>query len=180
MDHPEYSGKDEATGRALYFLQVADPRDLPQNLAVGPHFVCLLAWDSEFESVEEISRVAEILLDAGCVYFCTWGSGCERVHDVIDEVIVEREVDGGFSPAPDDDRCILTTWHDREPLEQALWTLLNCSHPDEGYEQSCRSVVAIMIGSDPSWAATTRDALSHPEAFSERILDAEETDDGER
>ncbi len=67
-------------------------------------------WDSEQESVGEISRVAEVLLGSGGVYFCTWGNGCERVHDII-------EVD----PDPADDSVVMTTWHDDETLDEALW-----------------------------------------------------------
>ena len=40
------------------------------------------------------------------------GDGCEAVHDLIDEIVVD---DGS-----DESRFIMTTWHDDESLEETL------------------------------------------------------------
>jgi hypothetical protein len=42
------------------------------------------------------------------------GPDCERVHDIIDEVIVNR------NPGETDEDVIMTTWHDDEALNEAL------------------------------------------------------------
>jgi len=55
----------------------------------------MLAWDARAASVDEISRVARWLLNAGAVYVCVWGPHCERVHDILDEENI------GPNPEPD-------------------------------------------------------------------------------
>ena len=65
-------------------------------------------------STIEISDIANWALDQGAVYVCVWGPDCERVHDIIDEVIVNR------NPGETDEDVIMTTWHDDEALNEAL------------------------------------------------------------
>ncbi|MGQ4827647.1 DUF7684 family protein, partial [Enterococcus faecalis] len=48
-------------------------------------------------------------------------------HDTVDWAILEAH-DFGNIP---DDRFVMTTWHDKEPLSEALWFAGNCAtHPD--------------------------------------------------
>ena len=71
---PEKLARDEGTGRDLFCLRVANAEELvPLAGSIG-HFVCLLVWDAATESVEQVSRVAEHLLESGCVY------GYRKIH----------------------------------------------------------------------------------------------------
>lgn len=167
MKNPEKLGRD--TERDLFFLHVESPQTIPTSLKVPVrHFVCLLVWDSEQESADEISRVAEVLLSSGCVYFCTWGAGCERAHDIIDEVCI------GPDPDPADGSVIMTTWHNDETLDDALWFFLQCTWADKHYEDSCRSALAVLIGSDGERASRIRYALKDPKRFLEEVPDVGE------
>jgi hypothetical protein len=79
-------GRHDGAGRDLFLLSISRPQHMPRVISVStPRFVCLLAWDARAAGVEEISDIARQLLDAGAVYVCVWGPGCERVHDIIDE-----------------------------------------------------------------------------------------------
>src|SRR3954467_9205564 len=89
-----------------------------------PRFVCLLAWDARAATVEEISAIARRLLDAGAVYICSWGPGCECVHDIIDE---EEVGDGSHTT----NSAVMTTWHADEPLADALDFVLTHTIPDD-------------------------------------------------
>lgn len=158
----EQVGHDPESGRDLLFLK-ASPTSLASFRVPSPHFVCLLVWDSVGESVETVSRVAEQLLDAGCVYFCAWGAGCERVHDIFDEVCV-----GTYRNAADRS-VVMTTWHAEESLAEALWFFLRSAIPDEQYEESCRSGVAIVFGTNDVRMAAVRGALEQPKEFARSV-----------
>ena len=68
-----------------------------------------------------------------------------------------------------DDSTIMTTWHNNESLEEAIWFTLNVAFPDDRFFDECRSVVAVCIGS-PSWAEQIITALSNPRALAARVV----------
>ncbi len=148
------------SGRSLFVLDAARPDDIPTALEVDGPFVCLLAWDAASVGSDEISNVASRLLAAGCVYICTWGSDCSRVHDIFDETNSVRAPDGPW---------VMSTWHDGEPLDEALWFFLFCARPNPDLSDDCRSAVGIAIGM-PAWAATIRSTMQDPVSFSARIV----------
>jgi len=159
MSGLESYGQDPSSERGLFVLELARGERLPPGIELGsPHFVCLIAWDSRGVTVKEISSLVDGLLTMGCAYFCTWGPGCERVHDIVDESVVELEL------------SIITTWHSDEPLEDALWFLLNTCYPVDVFGGSCKAGLAIAIG-EPSWATTIEGVFKNPRAFSEAWLD---------
>ena len=128
------------------------------------HFGCLLIWDATSATADDIYRVAEPLIRAGCVYFVCWGPDCEWVHDTIDELDPYFESSKGV---------IMTTWHNEQPLEETIWFFLNTMWPDAAFENSFEASVAVVIGSN-EWASRVRDALYEPRAFTQTWLDREE------
>src|SRR5678816_2794967 len=153
---PEYIGTDEETGRALFCLAIASFDQLPAELDVGSrYFVSLIVCDATGIPSDTVGYVARRLLGAGGVYFCTWGPGCERVHDIIDEIIVSDRLE------IDDSSVIMTTWHDHESLEEALWYSIYLAKPGESFEATCRSLLVISVGST-TWAASLRAGLKKP------------------
>jgi len=150
-------GREATPGRTLFVLEVARAAEIPTALPeLGRWFVCLLAWDAREATDAEIGAIAERLLAAGCVYAVCFGPDSERVHDAFDETR-ERRAGGPF---------VMTTWHDREPLAEAIYFSLNCATPDdEDYVvDECRSVIGIAVGS-PEWAAELREAFAAPGEF---------------
>jgi len=117
-------------------------------------FRLFVAADSTRNSVEEISHFSEIALTRGMVYFCGWGPGCERFHDILDEVIVGDETVGQnrFAPPTPGD-TVMTTWHDRDTLEEALDFFVTCAVPSEGYLKESSYWLVVCVG-HPDWAAT--------------------------
>lgn len=85
----------------------------------------------------------------GCVYVCTWGPDCERVHDQFDEEDFSLHEEGPW---------IMSTWHAKEPLSEAIWFALNCTWPDEAFEDECKEVIGIAIAND-SWADEIHEAF---------------------
>jgi hypothetical protein len=147
--------------RRLFSLGIGSPADLPPRLDLpAGNFACLLAWDARCASADEVSGIVEPLLRAGACYFVCWGRDCKRVHDIIDEIAAHPDNDFGVP----EDSCIMTTWHDSEPLRDALWFFLLNSSPDEHYEKSTHSALAISVGSS-EWTAEIAEALDNPRQF---------------
>lgn len=153
--------------RERYLIEAERPEDVPMALALpGRYFVCLLALDASDVPDATIERLARRLFAAGCVYICCWGAACSRVHDLFDEVDVERAPDGPFA---------MSTWHEGESLAEALWFAWFNACPDEAFAEDCRAGVAISVGS-PVWAAEIRRAMSDPESFARRSQNDRDAD----
>lgn len=151
----ELKTADGPLDRKLFALQVlASDEVLAATQSVAPHFAVFLAWDATSVATEEISRLATQLHNRGLAYLCAFGPDCERVHDIFDEVGIELD---GARPS---DSVIMTTWHDDESLEDALWFFVNCSSPDAAYEDTCRIGIAVTIGNS-QWATQVADYLSN-------------------
>lgn len=136
-------GKSPNSGRDVYSLGLPAVSSLPSGIVLpSKHFVCLLSWNAERTEVAEIARCAEHLLTLGCVYFCCRGAGCERVHDVIDEVLVSN---GSTNVAW---LNVMTTWHDKDSLYDAAAFFLDSACPADRYLNDCRTALAITVGDD--------------------------------
>jgi hypothetical protein len=145
--------------RRLFSLHI--PRGaLPRLQLPDGNFACLLAWDARGASSEAVSALVEPLLRAGASYFVCWGPDCERVHDIIDEMVSYPDNDFGVP----EDSCIMTSWHTSEPLGEAIRFFLVNSWPDEHYQDSTHTALAVSVASS-SWAAEIVEALDHPLEF---------------
>jgi hypothetical protein len=156
---------DDVNNRQLFMLELSSPREIPQHIDLGsPHFGCLIVWDASKNKVEDVAALVDPLIKAGCVYFVCWGSNCEWVHDTIDEFDPYFESTGAV---------VMTTWHDKEPLEETTWFFLNSMWPDSAFERSFDASIAVVIDSD-GWANPIRSALREPRIFSNAGLDREQ------
>jgi hypothetical protein len=157
-------GSDPDTGHELFVLTADGPEDLlPDLRGPSPRFVCLLVWDASAAAQAAVDRLAAWLIAAGAVHVCCWGPDCERAHDAVDAADLRKN--------PDSDPVVMTTWHDREPLADTVYFVLNTARPDERYTEGCTSTVAVCIG-NPVWAGAVRSAFADPRGFSRRVLRA--------
>jgi hypothetical protein len=126
---------------------VAWPERLEMPL---PRFRLFLAADTTNVSADDISSFAEAALSKGMVYFCSWGPGCERFHDIVDHV---RD---RFDPSSQND-VVMTTSHSDESLEEALDFFAMCAVPSDGYAENSGYRIVMCIGLD--WADTAQKFL---------------------
>ena len=103
--------------------------------------MCFLARDTTEVPAEDICAFAGVLLDLGAVYFCCWGPGCERTHDITDEEVQAKGVEDNT------DSVIMTTWQKNADLDEALQFALSAAQPDEAFASGCNAVSAISVGS---------------------------------
>ena len=108
----------------LDYLHLA-PGDTPPQADTEAYRAVLIA--EEEVSQDWRNEVASWVVESGCLYFIAWGIACEAWHDTVDWTNLEA-FDFGDIP---DDRFVMTTWHDKEPLSEALWFAGNAAlHPD--------------------------------------------------
>ena len=139
-------GRERSHPREVYLLSIERLSDLPSRLKVPcQRFVMLLTADTTGADLDK-TVLADSILGAGCVYFCAWGPGCEAMHDVVDDVFLER-----IDYAPDKG-VLMTTWHDSEPLADAVEFALLSAWPDDYYLDGCGAVVLAVSGND-AWAS---------------------------
>ena len=129
---------DKRTPTRRYCIgSVASFSSIPDALSsLSPHFVLFLAADAASISDEAVRRVARLALDRGMAYLCVWGNDCSRVHDLFD---LERD------PNEPEGKEVTTTWHDGEPLSEALWFFRNNAYPDDDFEANCHDWVALSV-----------------------------------
>lgn len=73
------------------------------------------------------NKVTDWLVANNCLYVVAWGVDCEQWHDAADWAVLEAF---DYNDIPDD-KFVMTTWHDDEPLSEAFWFAGNCAfHPD--------------------------------------------------
>ena len=73
------------------------------------------------------NRIAEWLVKGGCLYVVAWGAECEDWHIAADMARLEEF---NFGDVPND-KFVMTTSHENEPLEEAFWFAGQCAfHPD--------------------------------------------------
>jgi len=73
-----------------------------------------ICWNEKLSSVNE--EIIESLLNQGCLFFVFGGRDCELWHDITDELVVKRTIDGKVK----NDENIMTTWHNNETIEDVL------------------------------------------------------------
>jgi hypothetical protein len=127
-------------------------------------FRLFVAADVCGTSTEAISDFALAALNHGMVYFCAWGDGCSRFHDIVDEVLVEDDLGDRRFSGPNENDAIMTTWHERTSLDETLDFFANCAKPTEGFaaESSFRLVICV---ENSEWAADASRFLRNIENF---------------
>lgn len=136
--------------RPVYFASVPDFASLSDIELPSANSVILLLADANGVDPEPIYSAASRLIERGAIYVCTWGTDCERVHDIFDEA----DVGDGTN---DSDEFIMTTWHADDSLDEAVDFFLTCAFPLDQHLDTC------------SWAAITIGDYASPSSVEETI-----------
>ena len=151
-----------ATGRQWIAVNAASFDAIPGVLPTAVEtFVLLFAADARGVSDQALRDHCTHLIKTGARYVCFWGPDCSRVHDACDSVA--RDL--GFNR---DDAVIMTTWHAREPLREAVWFAANTAFPHEAYAEAGAALVAMSVGSK-EWDAEIRAYLEAGTPIEEEI-----------
>lgn len=148
----------------LFSEVVSDFAAIEQIALPSAHTVLLIAAEARDVPANVIHHIAERLIASGLIWVCVWGPDCGRVHDIFDEAHVGN---GDIEP----DFTIMSTWHESESLEEAIWFFLHSAFPLDT-EIEATSYIAVTVGR-VDWAATVEDALSDLQGFSARTFPKE-------
>lgn len=91
------------------------PDQVPPDRTVRPFKAVVIV--EEPVTTEWRDRVSEWLVRSGCLFMLAWGHECSLWDDSVDYANL-NEFDFGDIP---DDKFVLTTWHEDEPLSEVLW-----------------------------------------------------------
>jgi hypothetical protein len=110
----------------------------------SPNFGLFVAMNAVHVTDESILKGAKKLLSKGLACVCAWGPDCKRVHDLFD--VAAREINDELSG----DDVIMTTWHDDESIEEALWHFIHSEYVTEKFEKTCKDWIIAPI-SNSEW-----------------------------
>ena len=118
-------------------------KDWPETLPLtSPRFGLFLALDARQIRDDNLLSFARTLVKQGLTMACVWGPDCERVHDRIDDAIMESCAE------EDEPSVILTTWHTEENREEALEFFVETLEPATALRYSSSSRLAVSVGSE--------------------------------
>lgn len=107
-----------------------------------PYFVCTFFFHNTNWDKDDLAKILGRLIKGGCVYFIFHGIRCEEAHDIADAVILELQ-----SSQVTDENVKMTTWHEKESLEDVVFFTLSAALPAEDYEDSFSSYLIFSFGS---------------------------------
>ncbi len=110
----------------LQYLHLARG-DTPPEMDLAAPYRAVLVAEADVQMPWRL-LVCDWLVRTGCLYVMAWGRDCELWHDCVDECHLAM-FDYGDIP---DERHVMTTWHDDEPLGEVFWFCENCASGPDG------------------------------------------------
>ena len=118
----------------------------PPTLSIGP-FKAVMILEAE-HSNEWRNTISHWLVASGCRYMMAWGVESSEWDNSVDWASIEAcgwDVDVDL----DDDRFVMTTWHDKETLASVFWFAGLCA----GHATLDLETLLIDVGPSPREAA---------------------------
>ncbi len=139
----------KSVSQNLFLVFLEKFSSLPEDLNLPqPYFLAtIFATKEELAIEQELDLFVNELLDKGVCYFVCGGNGGERLHDWVDETIVEREIDQNIKEP--EDGHILTTDLIEDSLKEVVWFALNAAQPTEHYIKHKPPMVFFILNSSP-------------------------------
>jgi hypothetical protein len=127
--------------RVFFGLSVSSLAQWPDSLSLGfDFFAVLVVADGTTETTEELGEWARRALAQGLVYSCSWGPGCETVHDVVDWEELARHNYDTTGP------IVMTTWHEGETLDEAMNFFMVSAVPDKPFPLDSTAWLVVEVG----------------------------------
>lgn len=113
------------------YLRLQDSKDLPNLGELKPYKAVVVIEETVSRASQE--AISKWLVDTGCLYMMAWGPDCGSWDTSVDEANIEKF---GYGEIPED-AFVMTTWHEKEPLEEVFWFAKNsASHPTKELENT--------------------------------------------
>lgn len=112
--------------KEIWFCQLDKPYDFTTPFSDEP-FVCILFNNEQFICNDDQNKISDGLVLLNCRCAVCAGYNCSSWDDSIDWAYLSTDEDYN----PPDETFIMTTWHDREPIEDIIWYGLNNTNFDD-------------------------------------------------
>jgi hypothetical protein len=126
----------------------------------GKRFVLVIAADTSDRAGPGLVDAAAELIRVGASYVCCWGPDCGRLEECFDEAAIE--VNG----APTRENVLMTSSHEHESWEEAIWFGLTSAFPGRADGTPPPPVVIASIANG-EWAERARGSLSRTQSTGE-------------
>ena len=148
-----------ARNSELYLASLTSLDEWPGTITepAGP-FVVFTALDATRFTDDQLVEFTGKLIAQGCVYSCSWGPDCSRVHDCFDTADLERV--NWLA----DDSIVMSTWHEDESLDEALWFAVFAAYNDDAETD------AVLAISQAEWATQIEERFADPEQLNEDVV----------
>ncbi|MBY0567681.1 MAG: hypothetical protein K2P70_10225 [Hyphomonadaceae bacterium] len=104
-------------------MHLAPGGAIPTTTAVGPFRAVIVVERGVASNWRNL--VSDWLVASGCLYTVAWGDECSAWDDSVDEAA--RALHGDDY---DDDKFVMTTWHENESIDEVFWFAGICAfHP---------------------------------------------------
>ena len=120
------------------------------TIEVNSPFACLIYSNQQNVTRDEMSSVANLLINSGCRYAVCAGLNCLDWHDSID--ITDTIHD------PTLQNFIMSTWHENESVEDVVWFWLNLTDFDD---VAFENYLALLIGNSHDVEEKIREAVKN-------------------
>jgi hypothetical protein len=127
-------------------------------------FRLFVAADVAGVTTQVLADFALAALNMGMVYFCSWGPDCERLHDIVDEVLIADDLTEQKFSGPGNGDVVVTTWHADETLEEALDFFATSAAPTDGFALDSDFRLVLCVGNS-DWVATANMFLKSADFF---------------
>jgi hypothetical protein len=158
--HADFPFIDVARRRAITIeannLESAATRLMP----FGNGFVLVIAADTSDRAGPALVGAAAELIRVGASYVCCWGPDCGRLEACFDEAAIEVYGD------PTRESVLMTTSHENDSWEEAIWFGLTLAFPGRAEGTSPQPVVIASIANG-EWAERARAFLSRTQSAGE-------------
>ena len=112
-------------GTEIRKAQLRNCHDDFSKIESCPDVVLLSEWDQEGNSdFQPLQPLITRLIDLGCKYFVCAGKDSERLHDFIDDMILDISLSGDQENGAD----IMTTWHDDDTNDDVAHFFLHSTN----------------------------------------------------
>ena len=115
----------------------------------GEDFVLMLVANDPTITPAEQATLSAAVVRQGCRYAVCCGHRCSTWDDSID--IAYLETDADFDPP--EDRFVMTTWHEDQPLGEVVEFVLRCTSFDDFVGER---VLVLLVGGDEVAEAEVR------------------------
>ena len=100
------------------------PGSVLPSIEQQPSKIIVVVQDAVTEEWQ--NKVSDWIVNSGCLCMMAWGDRCSTWDDSVDWANLSQH---DFGEVPDD-KFVMTSWHEDEPLEEAFWFSKFCaSHP---------------------------------------------------